>query len=156
MTSLNIVLRIWWGVSSVEYLTPTKRKFLIIFSIDVAGMGQRWRTFDSKWYEMGVMAKMGVDYVRYLSFSMNVFSIIITINTIIIIITTFAFSSLFNFVCFYLHHIMAVTETAGWQVTVTVILTTQCEKKKKKWKRLFGDWRSSFLFPSVGESRIST
>ena len=63
MTSSNIVLHIWWGVSSVEYLAPTKRKFLIIFSIDVAGMRQRWRTFDSKWYEMGVMAKMGVDYV---------------------------------------------------------------------------------------------
>ena len=26
-------------------------------------MGQRWRTFDLKWYEMEVMTKMTVDYV---------------------------------------------------------------------------------------------
>ena len=63
MTSSNIVLRIWWGVSSVEYLISIRRKFLIIFNIDVAGMRQRWRTFDSKWYEMEMMAKMEIDYV---------------------------------------------------------------------------------------------
>ena len=63
MTSSNIVLRIWWKISFVEYLISIKRKFLIIFNIDVAGMKQRWRTFDSKWYEMKMMAKMKIDYV---------------------------------------------------------------------------------------------
>ena len=63
MTSSNIVLRIWWKISFVEYLISIKRKFLIIFNIDVADMGQRWRTFDSKWYEMEMMAKMKIDYV---------------------------------------------------------------------------------------------
>ena len=29
----------WWKVSFIEYLVPIKRKFLIIFNIDVAGMG---------------------------------------------------------------------------------------------------------------------
>ena len=69
MTSSNIVLRIWWRILFVDHLTPIRRKFLIIISIDVAGMGQRWRTFDSKWYEMGVMAKMGVNYVTDFFFS---------------------------------------------------------------------------------------
>ena len=64
MTSSNIVLRIWWKISFVEYLISIRRKFLIIFNIDVAGMRQRWRTFDSKWYEMEMMAKMKIDYVN--------------------------------------------------------------------------------------------
>ena len=45
------------GARYTEYLAPTRQKFLIIFSIDVAAMGQRWRTF---WF--GV-AKMVVEYV---------------------------------------------------------------------------------------------
>ena len=39
----------WWGISATEYLTPIRRKFLIICSIDAAGMGQRRRIF---WFEV--------------------------------------------------------------------------------------------------------
>ena len=54
----------WWKTSAIEYLTPIKRKILIIFSIDVAGMRQRWRTFDWKWYEMEVTTKVTVNHVN--------------------------------------------------------------------------------------------
>ena len=56
----------WRGVWYTEYLALIMWKFLIIFSTDVAAMGQRWRGFDLKWYEMGVEAKVGVKYVRYI------------------------------------------------------------------------------------------
>ena len=53
----------WWGVLSDEYLAPSHRKFPNSFSIDVAGMGQRRRGFEPKWYQGGVVAQGGVNHV---------------------------------------------------------------------------------------------
>ena len=53
----------WWGILSIEYLVSSHRNFLNSFNIDVAGMRQRWRDIEPKWYQGRVMAQRKVNHV---------------------------------------------------------------------------------------------
>ena len=53
----------WWEVSATEYLTSIKRKFLIIFNIDVVDMKQRRRIFWFEVVKVMIMTKIVIDYV---------------------------------------------------------------------------------------------
>ena len=62
----------WWGVSSVEYLAPSHRKFLNSFNIDVADMGQRRRDIESKWYQGEMVTQGEVNHVnRFYSYCID-------------------------------------------------------------------------------------